>query len=330
MLRKKEIMTAVGSLACAIGIGYVMQSSDVANKRYGNVTVAKADIFGSAGQRSDDSLLEVQEIKLTSGELENKLQVPETDSQVVTASAPQSSLPEPQAPELVVEPPCTVSATARPIAAAMVSVSMKAACLPNERVTVHHSGMIFSQMTSEDGALNVTVPALTEDAVFIMAFSNGEGAVAQAKVPELKSFERVVLQWRGETGFQLHAREFGAGYGEGGHVWADAARSMAAIVTDEGGFLSRNGDSNAPDALIAEVYTFPSSATLNDDTVLLTVEAEVVTANCGREIEAKSMELNRNMQLRTRDLTLAVPDCDAIGSFLVLNNLFGAVKVAQN
>ena len=52
------------------------------------------------------------------------------------------------------------------MAAAMVKLKLDAACLPNERLTVHHNGMIFTEATDDKGQLNVTVPALAEEAVF--------------------------------------------------------------------------------------------------------------------------------------------------------------------
>ena len=54
----------------------------------------------------------------------------------------------------------------------------------------------------------------------------------------------------------------------------------------------------------------------------------MIQANCGQEIEAQSIELLGDATLRTRDLSVAVPDCDAVGSFLVLNNLLQDMKVA--
>ena len=41
MARMKEIATAAGTLACALGIGYVMQSSDAATARYGSDAAVK-------------------------------------------------------------------------------------------------------------------------------------------------------------------------------------------------------------------------------------------------------------------------------------------------
>ena len=40
--------------------------------------------------------------------------------------------------------------------------------------------------------------------------------------------------------------------------------------------------------------------------------------------------MGTNSRLRTQDLTLAMPDCQATGDFLVLNNLLENLKIAAN
>ena len=320
MKRTKEILTAVGTLACAVGIGFVMQHSEVAEQRYGASGLPVAD---------NGALLEVEGITLTSAEFDSEIALPETDAQVVKASAPQSLPPAPES-HSAVAPACEITAEARPVAAAMVKLALDANCLPNERLTVHHNGMIFTEATDDQGQLDVTVPALAQEAVFILAFSNGDGAVAQTSVPELSDYNRVVLQWKGEAGFEIHAREFGADYGDKGHVWSGAPRDMAAAVTGEGGFITRNGNTEAAEPLMAEVYSFPAAASTQGGTVALSVEAEVSEANCGLEIEAQALELRDSDKIETQNLTLAVPECDAVGNFLVLNNLLQDLKVAQN
>lgn len=334
MSRMKGILTAVGTLGSAIAIGFVMQNSDTAEKRYGSskdtterTAPAETNVDGI---ETDNALLDVQEITLTSAEFETNIDVPAVDSQVTTVSAPQSILPEPDFPEPAVTPACEITAEARPVAAAMVNLSMVASCLPGERVTVHHNGMIFTETTSDAGKMDITVPALTEEAVFIIAFSNGDGGVAQTKVEELADFDRVVLQWKGQTGFQIHAREFGADYGAKGHIWADAPGGVADAVTGNGGLIIELGDSNVPDALFAEVYSFPKVATSQSGNIALSVETEVNHLNCGQEIEAQSLEFGEDGRIKTQNLTLSVPECDAIGNFLVLNNLLGDLKVARN
>ena len=323
MRRTKEILTAVGTLACAVGIGFVMQSSDTSQQRYGAAEAARPVADNGA-------LLDVEGIILTSAALDSPIALPTPDNQVIKAAAPQSLPPAPDSHSATIPAACDIVAEAQAVAAAMVKVTLNAACLPNERLTVHHNGMIFTEVTDDKGRLNVTVPALAEEAVFILAFGNGDGAVAQTSVPELSGFNRVVLQWKGAAGFELHAREFGADYGDAGHVWSGAPRDMTAAVLGEGGFMTRNGDTDTSDPLMAEVYSFPVAAAAQKGDVALSVEAEVSEANCGLEIEAQALELRGSDQVKTQNLTLAVPDCDAVGNFLVLNNLLQDLKVAQN
>jgi len=322
MKRTKEILTAAGTLACAVGIGVAMQSSEAAEKRYGAA--------GELPIADNGALLAVKGITLVSAGFDDQIALPTIEPRVIKASAPQSLPPAPRNPSTTIAAECDIIAEARPVAAAMVKLTLEASCLPNERLTVHHNGMIFTEATDAKGQLSVTAPALAQEAVFILAFGNGDGAVAQTSVPELADYNRVVLQWKGATGFEIHAREFGADYGDAGHVWSGAPRDMAAAVTGEGGFLTRNGDTDLVEPLMAEVYSFPVAATARGGNVALSVEAEVSTANCGLEIEAQALELRSDDQIATQNLTLAVPDCDAVGNFLVLNNLLQDLKVAQN
>ena len=333
----KEILTAVGTLGCAIGIGFIMQSSDTAEKRYGSddgqIERTESSESTLEGADAGNTLLDVQEITLTSAEFDTSIDVPtpSVDSQVTTVSAPTSLLPEPMLPEpTVTTPACEIAASARAVAAAMVNLSMTASCLPDERVTVHHNGMIFTETTSGTGKLDITVPALSQEAVFIVAFSNGDGAVAQTTVEELIDFDRVVLQWKGQTGFEIHAREFGADYGTRGHVWSGEPGDIAAAVTGNSGLIMKMGDPNVPDALFAEVYSFPKGATSQNGDIALSVEAEVNNVNCGLELEAQSLEIGDDSLIKTQNLTLSVPECDAIGNFLVLDNLLQDLKVARN
>ncbi len=329
-MRKKEIITGVGALACAIGIGFVMQSSETASERYGNKAepAAPADYPVLKGASADNVLLDVQEITLTSAEFETDLSLPAPDVEVTKASAPQSVLPEQSVPETAVAPACDVIATARSVAAAMVDLSLEASCLRNERVTVHHNGMIFTETTSDEGTLNLKVPALAVEAVFIFAFTNGEGAVAQATVEELADYDRAVLQWKGNTGFQIHAREFDADYGSAGHLWEGAPGEISDAVARVSGVLTRHGARDAAEPLLAEVYSFPKTGHDRSGTIALSVETEITEANCGLEIEAQSLELGSDGLVKTQNLSLPVPECDAQGSFLVLNNLLQDLKVA--
>jgi hypothetical protein len=335
MLRKKEIITAVGTLAIAAGIGFVMQNSDTAKERYGAsgrpAPAAVVPTEAVIGSESTEMLLQVQEIELTSATDLSPVATPATETRVQRVSAPApADLPAPARDMAPLTENCAVDAVAKPLAGAMVSLSLTAPCAVNERLTVHHNGMMFTESTGPDGTLTVIVPALTEQAVFIMAFANGDGAVAQTTVTDLYGYDRVVLQWRGQAGFQLHAREFGADYGKTGHIWAGVDPDVSGMIQGEHGFLMQLGNTAVAQPLLAEVYTFPTSKAAQQGVIDLSVEAEVTADNCGLEIEAQSIEMTPNGSLKTQDLTLAVPGCDAVGSFLVLNNLVTDLKVASN
>ena len=327
MSRSKQLMTVIGALTCAAGIGFVMQNSESARAHYGDEKT-RLQQDGAAAVKGA-AVLDVQEITLTSAEYETDVIVPGIDGEITALSAPVEQLPEPDVPQLAdVGQACEITVAARPTAAAMVQLTMDAPCLPNERVTVHHNGMLFTETTSDTGGIDLRVPALTRDSVFILAFANGEGAVAQTIVEEMDQYDRAVLQWKGDIGFQIHAREFGADYGTRGHVWSEEPGDIATAVTGAGGVLTRHGDTSAADPLLAEVYTFPKAASERAGSVALSVEAEVTQANCGLEIEAQSLEVQPDGLIRTQNLILPVPDCEATGSFLVLNNLLQDLKVA--
>ncbi|MGB5863351.1 MAG: hypothetical protein WBG95_03565 [Sulfitobacter sp.] len=344
MRYRKEIITTVGTLGCAVGIGFMMQQS--ASPRE-----IPVEYQGVALTNADAAVLDVEEIILTSAEFSDAIAAPKPEEVVALAAmptivAPDADVLEESVTEVVADdvvefdsadditadlaPVCDITANARPIAAAMVNLTLSAPCYPMERIAVQHAGLLFNQLTDENGSLDITVPAMAQDAVFVVAFTNGDGAVAQTVVEELSDFHRVALQWKGDTGFQLHAREFGAEYDSAGHVWSGEMRSMSYAATGQGGYIARLGDEAMADGLMAEVYTFPASAADIYGDVDLSIETEVGSNNCGLEIEAQTLQTVRGNDITTRNLTMSVPDCDASGNFLVLNNLFEDLKVAIN
>ncbi len=314
MNRKRLITTIGGTALCALGIGFFMQKGGVAQTPA--IAPQPAPIQQAvlvpivAPDPGTDDVLDLGEIILTSTQPVQQAPLP---------------LPVPQLEKIDRTEECDVTASASTGALASVDLKVSAPCFGNERVTVHHSGMMFTGVTDTDGMMSVTVPALSKKAVFVVAFANGKGAVATAKVPTLGDFDRVVLQWTGDSGFQVHAREFGAAYGDAGHIWSGA--DQAAAQSDNGSVI-RLGTAGTLAPQLAEVYTFPTGTTSMTGTVALSIEAEVTTANCGRDIAAQTLELRGASSLRTRDLVLSVPNCGAVGDFLVLNNLVDDLKIA--
>ena len=337
----KRIVMAGGVLATAGAIGFVMQHGESAQARY-----AVAPVADISGTPSDP--LEVTGIELTSAvagktskitsnvdakNMDAKVAPEETKEEpaIRTAALDDVALPsmeEPAQPEL--QSLCNIEMAAEAAAAVMVDISLKANCYPNERVTFHHNGMMFTHATDAAGNLDLSIPALSENAVIIVAFANGEGALANTKVPSLEFYDRMVVQSKSKSQLHINAFEFGADYRDEGHVNADSKRSVSDAANGVGGFVTALGNYEQGEALVAEVYTFPTGTSKTMGDVHVSVDANVTVANCGLRIEAQTLEVSRAGKMKVQDLTLPIPSCDAVGDFLVLGNLIQDLKVARN
>ena len=320
MSRKKSFITAGVTFSVALSIGFVMQYGDAVASRF--------------QPTQEPAIVLPQMVMPQQSAMVTSLAVPEMvipyakEAAVELAALVDVPVPEPMTPLAAPEPVCEVAMTADTLPLAMVAVSVVAPCQPNAAVTIHHQGMIFSQLTDETGRVDVVVPALAQEAFFIAAFAGGEGAVASTPVPDLSNYDRAALQWQGINAVQLHALEFGADYDSEGHVWAASTRELDFTSPPRAGFLTTLGDDRVNNALMAEVYTFPTGQYNQDGTVALSVEAEGTSANCGRDIAAPSIQLNPLQEPTAIDLTMTMPDCGAIGEFLVLKNMFKDLTLA--
>ncbi len=227
-------------------------------------------------------------------------------------------------------PTCDVTLSAIPGDAAMVDLSVVAPCHPNETVIIRQGTLKFTQATDHDGQLRLSLPALSADASLEVELSDGTAATTQADVPAASSYEHVGLQWTGRTDLQLHAFEFGATYGQPGHVHAGAAHSPDRAKLMGAGYMTLLGDPTLEGGMMAEVYSFPSADAHARGVIRITVEAEVTRDNCGRQVSAETLQPVLGDGLDAVDLTLSVPGCDALGEFLVLNNVLRDMKIAAN
>ncbi len=222
-----------------------------------------------------------------------------------------------------------LSAAERP--ASMVNLSVTAPCRRGERITIRHEGLIYSAVLDGLGMYAAEVPALARDASFNVSFLDGTVEITELTVSEDADLtERVVLQFNGPAGLQIHALEFGADYGTPGHVWSGNARSAEAALNMGGGYVTMLGDPSLPDAFLAEVYTLPSKTTGRDGVVRLNVEAEVSPENCDKTIAGETLQRSATGEMNAVSLTLSMPTCDAVGEFLVLKNLLRDLKIASN
>lgn len=312
----RKVAMVSGTFAVAMGVGFFMQNenAEASLTQAGVMPVAiptpvtpaepPAAVPASAPAIVQDPVVSLPDVALADLE-------PRPEPRIVPAVVAN----EPAQAEATCEP--TMVADLRD--AALVELTIKAPCSPNEAVTIHHEGMMFSALTDADGQASLFAAALNESALFIAAFGSGTGAVAEVSVPNLGGYDRVVLQWAGDGAFEIHAMEAGATYGESGHVWHEAPRSAASAVTGDGGFILALGDGRVDSPRFAQVYTFPANAPAKD--VELSVEAEITAANCATEIEAQTLERRAGETIRILDLKVAVPACEAVGDYLVLKNV---------
>lgn len=222
--------------------------------------------------------------------------------------------------------PCDVTLATRVTVAAQVALSLQANCALSQPLTVRHAGLRFSGHTDEQGSYRVLVPALEKDALFKVDFADGQGVQVHVTVPDAPLYRRVVLQWQGDQGVSLHAREFGAGYGAAGHVWTGAPGQPEDAAARRGGFLSALGMAGG---LHAQVYSIPRGVDRLQGVVRISVEAEVTTQNCGKAAVAETLQPGPG-GLHAAGLRVMMPDCTAVGEFVVLKNVLRDLKIARN
>ena len=303
----KNYVTTGGTVVCALAIGYLMQNGIPAG-----LNGSQDREVAAAEQNGVVSGLE--DIVLTSS-------TPTPGSDQITSSTQRRLKPSRSTPSDRAD--CGLSARARAVPGAAARLIVKAPCHGNERVEVHHSGLTVTQETDANGTLDLTIPALSEYAIFLISLGDQKGTVATTHIPDIGQYSRVALQWQGETELQMHALEFGASYGGAGHVSAGSDRQGAGSVVH----LTQSA---FHDARNVEVYSFPAAQSHQSGSITLTVEAEVTEANCGQDLNVQSLELRNDRSLRSRDLTLSFPDCSRTGEFLVLNNLLQNLTIAAN
>jgi hypothetical protein len=321
---KSSLMIGGATLVCALGIGYVMQYKVGASDRAApqHEVLADLDVTGVTPTSSAAT------VTFLPGDAPAMPALP--GPRLETASYSDAPVATPDLPQTEATPgfACDIALEATPTAGALVSLALTAPCHASERVTLHHQGLMFTEVLQPDGTLTVKVPALAQQALFIADFASGAGATATAEVTSLPFYDRVALQWKGDSGLQLHAREFGAAYFSDGHIWANTPGTLTAAARGEGGFLTRLGNPDTPDALLAEVYSFPTGTATRSGDVALSIEAEITAQSCGRSVEAQTMEVRSETRLRTRTLTLEIPGCETQGDFLVLKNLVEDLTIA--
>ncbi|SEL35775.1 hypothetical protein SAMN05443999_10510 [Roseovarius azorensis] len=321
MSKARRYITAGGILTCALGVAYFIEAG--ANTPVTGVSAGDVIARQMAGgvDRSGAPMLPPTAPEPAA--------LPATAVALSVTEEWRALTPAPQE-ESVTALVCDQVMTAEPLVAAMVRLTLNAPCRINERFTLEHSGLRFTAVTDHQGSSVLEVPALGEEAVFVAAFGAEETAVARTTVSVLGIYDRYVVHWAGSGGVHVHAFEYGADFGEAGHVWAGARHDMIRAVSGDGGFLTSLGAPDLAGGHHAEVYTFPVGRAQQQDAARILVEAEVTDANCGRDLEVHALSSRGGVSSGAQQVVLAMPDCEAVGDFLVLKNLFNSLKITRN
>ncbi|MEM7641092.1 MAG: hypothetical protein AAF366_01025 [Pseudomonadota bacterium] len=210
---------------------------------------------------------------------------------------------------------CAVRVEAIPQAVAMIALKIEAPCDAETRVELKEGPLQVAVRTDGDGLAAIRMPALVAEPRFQIRVGTRAPVEVASIAREADRYARAILHWRGDSGLELHAFEGDADYGQDGHVWAEAPRTIAHALSGNGGFLTILGDPSLPDSRLAAVYTHPVDVSAD-----ISIEVPVTEANCDREIAGRTILSGPDLLLGDLDLTIMMPSCDAVGTIVVLGS----------
>ncbi|WP_376876185.1 hypothetical protein [Albirhodobacter sp. R86504] len=188
----------------------------------------------------------------------------------------------------------------------LVAIEFVAPCATDSVVSISQSDVTFKVKTDVDGRLRIEMPALASQPEITVDLPDGTRLTASLTLATPINGERVVLNWEGSQDVALNAYENGAEFGGSGHVFAAAERG-------EGGYVTRLGDADLLNPKLAEIYV----ARGTQRTVTFDFEVAVTDATCAQDLSITLVRYGKTA--RERDtLTLAMPECDAIGDAVVM------------
>ena len=173
------------------------------------------------------------------------------------AAASRETMATPQAPSC---PPPQVSS--EPLNGGRMLVRVGSSCRAGETVRFGYGGATIEHALDSAGRLEMTLDlfAGTSSPIAIV-FQDGDSRELPARANDLDRIEKVALIWRSAVDLDLHVFEYGASFGQSGHVWsqspssAQSAREQGDATKRGRGFLSRADNGRATGDKV-EVYTF--------------------------------------------------------------------------
>ncbi len=340
-VERTRLYTAVGAIAIAAATGFVMQTfvagpkapqnlAEVALDEVTEIEETAAQVTPIPAFSTPDPVppLLVAANQTTPEITDPAPAVVETSSDAANMETPTEDVLEPAVSEVVETPACdiTFNATARP--GALVEINLEAPCNAGEEVEFTHAGLRFTEQLDPAGGLMLEMPAMATPARLAVSIGNETHTSESIAIPDFAEFERVALVWQGATGLQLHALENGAYYGEKGHIWGENPELPNRALIGEGGYLALLGSSST--GFAADIYTFPAGKHAADSDTVISVEAQVMENTCGQEVVGEILATQPEGPAKKMPVSFTIPDCDALGEYLVLNIPIQSPKIAQD
>lgn len=217
---------------------------------------------------------------------------------------------------------CAQTLTLSPGPAATVELSLASECHAGAPVRITHDALSFSERLDDDGALEMSFPALAADARVTVTLPTGETLRADARITDIADHARTALVWEGAEAFALHAYHDGAAHGERAHRHAEAPFD----ASTPGAFIVALGDPALDGAARAEVHSHPRDTA---QPVRFAIEARQTPDSCGRELAARVVIDGGAAGSRIEDLSVQMQDCDAPRGAFALMPIPQAVRVAS-
>lgn len=217
--------------------------------------------------------------------------------------------------------PCGLEVTVARAPSAMISVDVAAPCAATEAVTVLHAGVSISTETDAAGLANLELPALADPAVVSVRLSSGLDEMATLAMPELESVERIAIASGDVSGMRLHALGPDAEWFGDGHVHPGAPGRAG----DES-YMVLVGDAAQADPLPAQVFSTVRGGLGAMD---ISLDAPITDTNCATVAQFVLVHSSEG-RAQPIPVSIAYPDCSAVGETLVLQNFLPDLRLAAN
>lgn len=239
--------------------------------------------------------------------------------QAATPDTPVAAAP---APPQTPEAPCTAppSLTVDVRRGALTTVSVEAPCDAGRTARLDYDSLEFGLALDGSGRGSVTVPGLQPSSDAQLRLPSGDGLAFDLPFADTGRLDRVAIVWDAPVRLDLHALEFGARPGGGGHVSPDQPRSFAAVRRHGGGYLTTYDPLGGTGQHI-NVYSYwrrPGSATgvikLKVDFVSRTGGGQSATCGTGdlARPEFRVLRMQAGQLARPELRRLAPLDCAAV------------------